>query len=265
MGIPLLRGRTFSDKEEAVMSHVVVISDLLARRYFPDEDPIGKKIVIEMKDPNVPSEIIGVVGDVKRAGLDSTSEAMSYWPHAELPFSSMMLGIRTESNPMGLAGSVTGIVHQMDPALPVYDVETLGQWLGDSVSRQRFSTLLLGAFAGIAFLLAAVGVYGVVAYSVSQRTREFGVRMALGAETGDVAWIVLGHGLRIAALGIVFGLAGGLAVSQFLRELLFQVSPYDPATFAIVAAVFAGVTLLACWVPARRATKVDPMIALRYE
>jgi putative ABC transport system permease protein len=265
MGIPLLRGRTFSDKEEAVMSHVVIISDFIARRYFPNEDPIGKKIVIDMKDTNVPSEIIGVVGDVRRSGLDTTPQAMSYWPQAELPFSAMMLGIRTEANPMGLAPTVTGIVHGMDPSLPVYDVETLEQWLGDSVARQRFSTLLLGTFAGIAFLLAGVGVYGVVAYSVSQRTREFGVKMALGAETGDVAWIVLGHGLRIAALGIVFGLAGGLAVSQFLRELLFHVSPYDPVTFAIVAAVFAGVTLLACWVPARRATKVDPMIALRYE
>jgi putative ABC transport system permease protein len=197
--------------------------------------------------------------------LDSTPVAMSYWPHAELPFSSMMLGIRTESNPMGLAGSVTGIVHQMDAALPVYNVETLEQWLGDSVARQRFSTVLLGTFAGIAFLLAAVGVYGVVAYSVGQRTREFGVRMALGAETGDVAWLVLGHGLRIAAFGIVLGLAGGLAINQFLRGLLFHVSPYDPVTFATVAIVFAGVTLLACWVPARRATKVDPMIALRYE
>ncbi len=265
MQIPLLRGRTFNKQERTVESHVVIVSDSLARQYFPNENPIGKKIVIEMKEKNDPSEIIGVVGDVKRAGLDTTPVAMSYWPHAELPFSSMMLGIRTESNPMALVGSVREIVRQLDPGVPVYEVETLEQWMGDSVARQRFSTVLLGLFAGIAFLLAVVGIYGVVAYSVSQRTREFGVRMALGAESGDVLWLVLGHGLRIAGLGIVLGLAGGLAVSQFLRQLLFHVSPYDPEIFICVAIVMAFITLLASWMPARRATKVDPMIALRYE
>jgi len=265
MEIPLLRGRTFNKQEETKDSHVVIISEALARQYFPNEYPIGKKIVIYMKEKNEPSEIIGVVGDVKRAGLDTTAVAMSYWPHVELPISSMMLGIRTESSPMALVGLVRGIVHQMDADLPVYQVETLEQWMGDSVARRRFSATLLGLFAGIAFLLAIIGIYGVVAYTVSQRTREFGVRMALGAESSDVAWLVLGQGLKIAGLGIVLGIAGALGASQFLRQLLFHVNPYDPTTFACVAIAMAGVTLLACWLPARRATKVDPMIALRYE
>jgi putative ABC transport system permease protein len=265
MGIPLLRGRTFNNQEGNNESHVVIISEALARQYFPNETPIGKKIVIHMKQKNEPSEIIGVVGDVKRAGLDATPVAMSYWPHSELPITSMMLGIRTESNPMAFVGSVREIVHQMDADLPVYQVETLEQWMGDSVARQRFSALLLGLFAGIAFLLAIIGIYGVVAYAVSQRTREFGVRMALGAESGDIAWLVLRQGLNIAGFGIVLGLAGALGVSQFLRQLLFHVSPYDPMTFFCVAIAMSGVTLLACWLPARRATKVDPIIALRYE
>jgi putative ABC transport system permease protein len=243
----------------------VIISDALARQYFPNENPIGKKIVIDMKEKNDPSEIIGVVGDVKRTGLDSTPVAMSYWPHAELPFSSMMLGIRTESNPMGLVAAVRETVRHMDSDLPVYQVETLEQSMGDSVARQRFSTLLLGLFAGIAFVLAIIGIYGVVSYAVSQRTREFGVRIALGAESGDVAWLVLRHGLRIAGFGIALGLVGGLGVTRFLRQLLFHVSPYDPVTFLWVVLVIAGITILACWLPARRATKVDPIIALRYE
>lgn len=265
MGIPLLRGRTFSPQEEAVSRRVVVISDTLAREYFPNEDPIGRKIVIDMKAKNEPDEVIGIVGDVKRAGLDTKPVAMSYWPHSELAFNSMMLGVRSDGDPMRLLGSVRGIVAQMDADLPLYEVETLEHWMGDSLVRQRFSALLLGVFAGIAFLLAVVGVYGVIAYSVSQRTREFGVRIALGAATRDVAWLVLSHGVRIAAIGIALGLAGGLGLTQFLRGLLFQVSPYDPMTFVFVAAALASVTLLACWVPARRATKVDPMVALRQE
>ncbi len=265
LGIPLLRGRTFSAEEETAMRHVVVISETMAREYFPNEDPIGKKLIIDMKEQNDADEIVGIVGDVKRAGLDSSPGAICYWPHAELPLNSMMLGVRVESDPMALVGSVRGIVAQIDKDLPIFEVETLEHWMGDSVARQRFSALLVGLFAGIAFVLAAVGVYGVIAYAVSQRTREFGVRMALGAEAGDVAWLVLKSGLQIAAIGISLGLLGGLGISQFLRGLLFHVSPYDPVTFVCVAAALGSVTLVACWVPARRATKVDPMVALRQE
>lgn len=265
MGIPLLRGRTFSDREETVESHVVIVSASLARQYFPEEDALGQKVRISMKSENDFSEIVGVVGDVKREGLDTVSQAASYWPDAELPFSSMMLAVRTDGDPLAKVPAIRGIVQRMDSDLPLSDVATMDQAVEDSVARQHFSAVLVAIFAGIALFLAAIGIYGVVAYAVSVRTREFGIRMALGAGVGDVWSLVFRHGLFLAAIGVLIGVAGTLLLTPLLRGLLFGVGAHDPGTIAAVAAFLMAVALTACWIPAHRATHVDPIVALRYE
>jgi putative ABC transport system permease protein len=263
--IPLLKGRTFSDREEAIESHVVIISEAMARQYFPGEDPLGQKIQIDMKEKNDFSQIIGVVADVKREGLDKTPRAMSYWPHAELPFSSMMLAVRTEGDPLAKVPAIRDIVHRMDADLPLSDVATMDQSLGDAVARQHFGAVLVAIFAGIALFLAAIGIYGVVSHAVSLRTREFGIRMALGANVGDVWSLVFRHGMALAGIGVLLGVAGTLALTPLIQGLLFGVTAHDSATIAIVIAFLIAVTLAACWIPARRATRVDPIVALRYE
>lgn len=265
MGIPLLRGRTFSDREETVEAHVVIVSASLARQYFPGEDALGQKVRISMRGQNDFSEIIGVVGDVKREGLDTVSQAASYWPDAELPFSSMMLAVRTDGDPLAKVPAIRGIVQRMDSDLPLSDIATMDQAVGDSVARQHFSAVLVSIFAGIALFLAAIGIYGVVAYAVSVRTREFGIRMALGAGVGDVWSLVFRHGLFLAAIGVLIGVAGTLLLTPLLRGLLFGVGAHDPGTIAAVAAFLMAVALTACWIPAHRATHVDPIVALRYE
>lgn len=265
MQIPLLEGRTFSDREETIESHVVIISEALARRYFPGEDPLGQKIQIDMKEKNDFSQIIGVVADVKREGLDKSPLAMSYWPHAELPFSSMMLAVRTEGDPFARVPAIRDMVHRMDADLPLSDVGTMEQSLGDTVARQHFGAVLVGIFAGIALFLAAIGIYGVVAHAVSLRTREFGIRMALGAEVRNVWSLVFRQGLALSTVGVMLGVAGTLALTPLIRGLLFEVSAHDPGTIAAVAAFLMAVTLTACWIPAHRATRVDPLVALRYE
>jgi putative ABC transport system permease protein len=265
MNIPLLRGRTFTDREETLMSHVVIISEQLARQFFPDEDPLGQKLIIDMKEKNEPCEIIGIVGDVKRAGLGTVPVAMSYWPHPELAYSSLMVAVRTEGDPLAKVSAIRDILHRMDPDLPLSEVATMDQSLADSVARQRFGAILITIFAGIALFLAAIGIYGVVAHAMSFRTREFGIRVALGAESGDLAWIVLRHGAALAGVGVLIGLVGTLALTQLIRGLLFEVSAHDPTTIAGVAAFLAAVVLAACWIPARRAMRADPIVALRYE
>jgi putative ABC transport system permease protein len=265
MGIPVLSGRTFSDREETVQSHVVIVSESLAHRYFPEEDPLGQQIKIYMGDQNEFSEIIGVVGDVKRAGLNTVPVAASYWPHAQLPFSSMMLAVRTDGDPFAKVAAIRDIVHRMDSDLPLSDVATMDQAVGDSVARQHFSAVLVAIFAGIALFLAAIGIYGVVAHAVSLRTREFGIRMALGAKAGDVWSLVFRQGLLLAGAGIALGVAGTLALTPLIRGLLFGVGANDPVTIAAVAGFLFAMALAACWIPARRATHVDPIVALRCE
>lgn len=265
MQIPLLRGRSFSDHEETEMSHVVIVSEALARQYFPGEEPLGRKIRISMKDQNDFCEIIGIAADVKREGLDIAPRAVSYWPHAELPFSSMMLAVRTDGDPMGAIGPIRGIIQRMDRDLPLSDIVTMDETLRESVARQHFAAVLVGIFAGIAVFLAVIGIYGVVSHAVSSRTREFGVRMALGAGKADLLRMVLRQGLMLAALGVLLGTAGDMALTRLIRGLLFGVSPYDPATLVSVATFLIVVTLAASWIPARRAMHVDPNVALRYE
>ena len=265
MNIPVSAGRTFTEQEATGERHVVVISQDLARQYFPGEDPIGKRITVEMTDKPVPTEIIGVVGDIKHQSLDTETRPMVYWPHPQLPYSSMTLVIRTAGEPLSLAAAAQREIRQMDKDQPVSDVRTMKAWLGESIARSRFGATLLGVFATVALTLAAVGIYGVMSYAVAQRKHEIGVRMALGARAADIFKLVIGQGMILTLIGIGVGLLGAFALTRVIASLLYGVSANDPLTFGLITLLLAGVALLACYIPARRATKVDPMIALRYE
>ena len=218
-----------------------------------------------MKNENLPCEVIGIVGDSKFTTLDSTVEPMSYWPHAELAYSGMTLVLRTKGEAASLATATREVIRSLDSEQPVSDVRTMESLLVRSVSRARFNTLLLTIFALVALLLSAIGIYGVMAYSVTQRTHELGIRLALGAEQSDVLKLVLKQGMRLAGIGVVIGLGAAFGLTRLMTTLLFDVQATDPLTFVGIALLLTGIALLACYLPARRATKVDPMVALRYE
>jgi putative ABC transport system permease protein len=265
MQIPLKHGRLFTDQEASEMLHVVVVNEALARKYFPNEDPLGKRITIDMKDNNVPTEIIGVVGDARHMRLDEEVEPMSYWPQPELTYSFMTLVIRTRGDATKVAAGARGVIQSLDNEQPVADVRTMDSLLANSIARARFSALLLAVFASVALVLAAIGIYGVISYVVAQRGHEIGLRMALGAQARDVVRLVLRNGMMLAGLGVAIGLAGAFALTRVMRGLLFGVTPTDAITFVTVSALLLIVAFLACYIPARRATKVDPLVALRYE
>jgi putative ABC transport system permease protein len=283
MGIPLLKGRYFSDQDDKDSAKVVVVDDVMARGLFPGEDPIGKGIRIGIEAGgelgeglNQPFEIIGVVGHVNHWGLDSDASAkirnQIYFPFVQFPDqiltamgTGMTLLVRTNVNPHSMETGVRAAVARMDSDEPVYNVRTMQQYVTESMADRRFSMLLLGIFASLALLLASVGIYGVVAYSTSQRTHEIGIRMALGAESAHVLKLIVGQGLTLVLAGIGLGLAAAFGLTRLMAGMLYGVRPTDAATFAGVSAVLTVVALLACYIPARRATKVDPMVALRYE
>lgn len=265
MEIPLLKGRVFHEQEAIEDKQVVIISEALARQYFPNEDPLSKKLVINMKEKNPPCEIIGVVGDVKHAGLDAETRPMAYWPHPTLAFPFMTLVVRTESDPVSIAGAVQGAIQTIDREQPLANIRTMEERMADSVARTRFTMLLLTIFAAMALVFAAVGVYGVISYAVTQRQREIGIRLALGASQRDILRNVIGQGLLLSVLGIAIGIAAALVLTRLLTSLLFGVHALDPFTFAVAPAVLVGVALVACYLPARQATKVDPLIAIRCE
>jgi predicted permease len=265
MGIPLLRGRNFSDREESEPRPVVIISESLARQYFPGEDPLGKRISVEMFDKPTPTEIIGIVGDVRYDSLTDQAEPTVYFPHPLLTYPFMTLVIRTNGDPAAIAPAVEREVRALDPEQPVSDVRTMNQVMADTLARARFNTLLLALFAGLATLLAAVGIFGVMNYSVTLRTHEIGLRMALGAQQRQVLTLILKQGLLLTLIGIGVGLLGALALTRVMSGLLFGVGATDPTTFAAIVLLLTIVSLIACYIPARRATRVDPMIALRYE
>jgi putative ABC transport system permease protein len=264
MGVPLLKGRLFSADEISDSKNKVLINETMARQYWPGEDPIGKRVKISWFDDRE-DEIIGVVGDIKHQTLDGETRPMIYWAYPRNPYGSMTIAVRTANEPASVVKSVVGIIREQDPALAVADIRTMGEVVAESVAQQRLTMLLLSVFAGAALLLAAVGVYGVIAYTVTQRTQEIGIRMALGARRADVVRMVLEQAAFLAGAGIAIGAAGAFVLTRFMTGLLFEVDAADPLTFSVVAAVLASIALLASYIPGLRATRVDPVIALRAE
>ncbi len=273
INIPVLKGRALTERDTADAPGVVAISDSAARRFFAGRDPIGQRISFDRdrNNNNAPIwlEIVGVVGDVKQRDLRVETQPTIYMPYAQVRIP-LMLGylyyvVRSTVEPRSLAAAVQHEIQTIDPELPIYKVNTLAGLLSASLQEQRFNALLLGLFAALALALSAIGLYGVMSYTVSQRTHEIGIRMALGAEQADVLRLVVGQGMKLVLGGVAIGLATALALTRLLKTLLFGVSATDPATFLAIALLLTVVALLACWIPARRATQVDPMIALRYE
>jgi len=258
--IPFLRGRNFTPQEVREGAKVLIISESLVRQTFPNEEPLGRRLVMGMS--NQPFEIIGIVGDVRHRSLEQPPLPAMYMPAFE-PGENVV--IRTQTDSSALAAAVRREVTSIDPNQPIATVRTMNEWLGRAVAAPRYRTGLFGLFAGLALALSAVGIYGVMSYSVGQRTHEIGVRMALGARQLDVLKLVVRQGMSLALVGVVIGLLGALALTRIISSLLFDVGTRDPATFVVVAILLAAVAFIACYVPALRATKVDPLVALRYE
>jgi len=260
VGIPLRAGRLFN--EDDFKQQNAVINETMARRFWPQGDALGKRINLCSLDPKPCwNTIIGIAGNVHQYGLDHEPTYDIYFVGGWTPY----FIVRTASEPLSIAAGVTEVVHRFDPNLPVTSVMTLDNLISDSVSPRRFSSVLVAIFAGLALLLAAIGIYGVMSYTVSQRTQEIGVRMALGAQLASVRRMILGQTLKLTLIGVAIGLAGAFVVARFLTSLLFGVDVYDPATFLAVVALLTAVTLAASYIPAHRATRVDPIVALRYE
>jgi putative ABC transport system permease protein len=265
MNIAVQRGRVFSNSDTANTPQAIVVSEAFVKRYFPDDDPIGRRIVFDGPTPK-PREIVGVVADVRRNGLDENVEPEMYVSHVQNPERRMNLVIRTDVRDASqLTPAARAEVKAFDPDQIIWRTQTLEQLLGTSVAPRRFNMMLLGIFACVALVLAAVGLYGVMSYSVTWRTHEIGIRMALGAKRADVLRLVVRQGMILALIGLGIGLIGALSLSRVMRSMLHGVSPTDPLTFTGVSIVLLGVALLACLIPARRATRVDPIVALRNE
>ncbi len=265
MNIPVLSGRTFTEQEATENRRVAVISQALARKYFPGEDPLGKRITVDMKEEPEPTEIIGVVGDTKHQALNAETKATVYWPHPQLPYTAMTLVVRMAGDPASIANAAQREIQAIDKDQPISDVRTMQSWLAESVSRSRFGATLLALFAGVALLLAGVGLYGVMAYSIAQRRHEVGIRLALGAQAGDIFKLILRQGMLLTLIGVATGLAAAWALTRVMSSLLYEVSATDPLIYASLALVLTGVALVACLIPARRAMRTEPMIALRHE
>ncbi len=259
MGMTLEKGRGFAPVER----DAIVINETMARRFFPGQDPLGKRLVVE-DGPRRPREIVGVIADVRHFGLDAAAPPEMYLSHLDRPWANMTLVVRAAgADPAGLVAGVRRELAAIDQDLPAANVKTIAQYLAGSVARQRFSMRLLGVFAAVALLLAAFGIYGVVAYSVAQRTPELGIRMALGADARDIVRMVLGDGLRPVGIGVALGLAGAFLVTRAMSGLLYEVAAGDPVVFVAVTALLVAVAFLASWLPARRAARVDPVTCVR--
>jgi len=262
MRIRLGRGRGFTEQEARQNTPVVLISETLAQGVFPDEDPLGKRLLLGLSE-KTPFEIIGIVDDIRHRTLEAAPAATMYLPM--LNTDATNLTIRVSGDPLNLAPTVRREVQAIDPDQPIAAVRTMEGVLGESIGASRYRTWLFGLFAAVALLLAGVGIYGVISYTVTQRTHEIGIRMAVGAQSGDVNRLIIWQGIRLTLAGVAAGLIGALALTRLLAGLLFGVKATDPLTFAAVAVILTAVALLACYVPARRATKVDPIVALRCE
>jgi len=264
MRVPLRRGRFFDARDSAEAPRTVIINETMARRFWPNEDPIGRRIAYGSSNPNARwMEIVGVVADTRRTGYESVVRPETYLPHAQSPSGGMMLVIRSAGDAQSAAPALRAAVRDLDTTVALQGVRPITDLLVDMTAQRRLNTVLLAVFGVVAGLLAAVGIYGVLAYSVEARTREMGVRVALGASRASILALVLREGLMLAGIGLVLGLAGALALTRTMRTLVYQVSTVDPATFAVIAAVAATVSLAACLIPAWRAVRVDPILALR--
>jgi putative ABC transport system permease protein len=264
MGIRLVRGRVFTARDDAKAPRVAIINETLARQQFPNEDPLGKRINIT-NGPDTWREIVGIVGDIKQYGVDKATSNQAYEPFAQVPFSSLNVVIRTSGPPAALLGAIRPTVYAVDKDQPIGTIRPLEEIMADSIARQRFAMTLLTVFSLVALVIAAVGIYGVMAYSVVQRTGEFGIRMALGAQQRDVLRLVLVQGGKLVGLGLIIGLAATLATSRAMGSMLFNTSAQDPLTLGTITLLLGAVALVACLLPASRATKVNPMEALRTE
>jgi putative ABC transport system permease protein len=268
LGIPLLRGRAFTSADGLQGTRVVIISESVARRFFRDVDPLGQHIYMGANDNRVvpDSEIVGIVADVKQTGLDEERPEAVYAPHALVPsVASLTFAIRTSTDPSAVAGAARDVIRRLDPGVPLIRMQTMDDIIGRATAPARSSMVLVSLFAAVALMLAIVGVFGVLSYTVSQRTTELGIRMALGASAQRVTWLVLGQGMLPVAIGVALGIGGALLLTRFMRTLLFGVTPTDPITFAAVAALLGSTAAAASYLPARRATRVDPVKVLRAE
>jgi putative ABC transport system permease protein len=262
--IPLIKGRTFSAGDGPQSPHVLMINETMARRFFPGEEPIGKRLTLGIN--NFMGEVVGVVGDVKHEGLDVETKEEIYAAYPQAPFwTDMSLIVRTSGDPLSVVKGLRNELRMLDKQVSTGKVRTMEALVTESVAQPHFRTLLLGLFGIVALILASVGIYGVMSYAVNQRTQEIGIRIALGAQLSDVRKMVMKNGMRLALTGVAIGLGGAFALTRLMTSLLFGVSATDPVTYLAIGLFLTGVALLACWLPARRATKVDPLVALRYE
>jgi len=269
MGIPIVKGRDFDDRDKRGSTPVAIISETFARQIFPNEDPIGKRIKpgissIENESPMM-REIVGIVGDVRNQNLSTEPKPAYYVPQTQVPFNQLVAVIKTNAEPHSMISAVTKDVAAMDTDVPLFGIKSMEEYLSASVAAPRFNTTLLSIFAGVALVLTIVGLYGVMSYSVVQRTNEIGIRLALGAQSRDVLLMIVKQGSKLIVLGLVIGLVGAFLATRVIASLLFGVTTKDPFTFVAAAVLLAIVALLACYIPAWRATKVDPLEALRYE
>jgi putative ABC transport system permease protein len=266
MRIGLLKGRGFTSTDTAGSPYVSVINESLARRLWPDEDPIGKRFRHGYPENQSPwREVVGVVADVKLNGVERDTPMQAYLPFPQEPWSNFGIVVRTTGDPLQAVAMIEGTIHEIDKDLPVFSIRSMDQLMGSSMAQRRLTLTLLVSLAGLALLLAAVGIYGVMSYWVRQRTHELEIRQALGAQSADVLKLVIGQGIKLALLGVGMGLIAAYVLTRWMESLLFGVSATDTATFASIPILLTAVALLACYIPARRAMKVDPMVALRHE
>ena len=268
MGIPLLRGRVFTEHDDAQAPPVAIVNETFARRFFPGENLLGKRIrpsVWHAKGDGPMFKIVGVVGDVSHGNLSRPTDPEVYQPDAQKSFAQLSVTVRTSLPPENIVSSLREQVQSLDKNLPLVDVKTMEDYVSDSMAAPRFDTVLLGIFASLALLLTAIGLYGVISYSVTQRMHEMGIRIALGAQSTDILRMILRQGLLLAIVGVAIGLAASFGTARIIASLLYGIRATDIGTFVVIAAVLMGVALVASYVPARQATKVDPMVALRYE
>jgi predicted permease len=266
MGIPLRRGRFFTEQDTSDQPRVIIVDEYMAAQLWPNADPIGKRIRYGDLASTAPwRTVVGVVGRVKQYMLDADGRIACYQPQTQSPSRAMFVAVKSQGDLAAVASAVKTVIHDVDPDLPVYHVRPMATWLDQSLARRRFSMVLLTLFALLALALAAVGIYGVMAYLVSQGAREIGIRIALGATPGAVVGMIVRHGMSVALAGASAGIVAALALSRLIDSLLFGVRGTDPLTFAVVAIVLLAISFMACYVPARRAARIDPMAALRAE